>query len=34
MWRLQQDEARRAPDEASADGAAEVAAAARAGKLM
>ena len=34
MWRLQQDEARRAPDEASADGAAEVAAAARAGRLM
>ena len=34
MWRLQQDEARRAPDEASADGAAEVAAAARPGRLM
>jgi ATP-binding cassette subfamily B protein len=34
MWRLQQDEARRAPDEASADGAAEVAAVARPGRLM
>ncbi len=34
MWRLQQDEARRAPDEASADGAAEVGAAARPGRLM
>jgi ATP-binding cassette subfamily B protein len=34
MWRLQQDEARRAPDGASADGAAEVAAAARTGRLL
>jgi ATP-binding cassette subfamily B protein len=34
MWRLQQDEARRAPEEASADGAAEDAAAARPGRHM
>ena len=34
MWRLQQDEARRTPDEASAEGAAELAGAARPGRHM